>query len=329
MRPHDVLPALRPCAAMPASHTTVVVAIPTLCRPQMLWDVLAHLGTLERPDGVAVRFLVVDNSADADWDVLVAEAARAGGIAIAFRHEPQRGLAAVRNRALAEAEALGAGIVFFLDDDQTPERSVLVELYAALRRHDAQAVFGAVRARYCGRAPRWMHRGRFHDGPPHDDGETLDYADTSNVMFDLDFARRNGIRFEHDFNRTGGEDTLFFRTLHRQGGKIVYCPDGVLYENIVGSRARLAWLLRRWRWTGNTCGRIELRLGGGRRRALLAAGGLARVGCGALLAVLAIPAACLGRFDHMAEHLRVVARGVGFVEAAFGRKNFIFERADH
>lgn len=311
------------------SAPIIIVAIPTLDRPEFLWNLLLDLKRLDHPCGTVVRFLVVDNSPNGDWEALVTEAERNTGLSLNYRHEPERGLAHVRNRCLDEAERLAGDYMFFLDDDQTPVPDALVAHFRAMRLHNAQVVFGAVRARYLTAVPRWMRRSRVHDGPAHDEGELLDYADTSNVFFDLFFSRKFGTRFDLGFNFTGGEDTLFFRTINASGGRIVYCADALVYENISAPRATLRWLIKRWRWTGNNCARIDLAMNGSTRRAAHLFGGLARIAAGFTLAVLAVPAALAGHFEHFAEYVRITARGVGYVEAAFGHRNSIFKRSDH
>src|SRR4030088_2812769 len=58
-------------------------------------------------------------------------------------------------------------------------------------------------------------------------------------------VRRHGLRFDPELGRTGGEDTMFFHAMYRKGGVLRYASRAVIYERVVSSRVRRAWIVRR------------------------------------------------------------------------------------
>ena len=72
--------------------------------------------------------------------------------------EPRPGIAAVRNRALAECESAAAGVLLFIDDDETPEPGwlrAMIEMYTTTR---PTAVAGRVVTRLPDAVEPWVSR---------------------------------------------------------------------------------------------------------------------------------------------------------------------------
>ncbi|MHA3914933.1 glycosyltransferase family 2 protein [Halovulum sp. GXIMD14793] len=287
----------------------------TYHRPEGLAALLAGIAALDCPHGVRVTVVIVDNSAEATAQAQVAAAALP--FARHYVHCPQRGLSPARNAALDAAVDLGADALGFIDDDEVPETGWIAAHLAALMV--AEVSLGRVRAAYEAPPANWMRRGGFHDIDGFARHQPLGFGCTSNVMMRLEAVRACGARFDDRFALTGGEDTHFFHLLMRSGAWIVFAPEAVVTETIVASRARLGWLWRRWRRTGQTNAMIRLLDRGNRDRAVCLAGGLLRLGAGGGAALLALPATLAGRFDLVARPLRIAARGLGFIDGALGR----------
>ena len=100
--------------------------------------------------------------------------------------------------------------------------------------------------------PRWVKACDFHSNRITG---RVDNAYTSNVLLDKEFLDRHGIRFLPAYGQTGGEDTIFFRTVTEKGGAIAYCPASIAYEEVPPERATLGWVLRRKFRFGETHGR--------------------------------------------------------------------------
>ena len=104
------------------------------------------------------------------------------------------------------------------------------------------------------------------------------------------------------------------------GDGIVYAADAVVYETVPASRARLAWLLRRWYRTGNIEAALYLR---GRRRDAWrrpanVLRGLARVAAGSGLFLANLAVLGLGRKDRIVRPLYTVCRGCGILASTLG-----------
>ncbi|MEM0942709.1 MAG: glycosyltransferase [Pseudomonadota bacterium] len=297
----------------------LVIAALTYRRPEGLADLLAALARLSLGD-IDASAVIVDNSPEAGARAQVGAAADTSPYPLAYLHQPQRGISFARNMALETALAADAHLMAFIDDDEIPPPDWILKMRAAMRTTGAEAVLGAVIPRFEAPPPGWIERSdmlAFRGCEPH--GE-MPYGTTSNVLFSLGPVRQAGLRFHPDFAFTGGEDVIFFDGFRRQGARIIYAPEGQVEETISPARARLGWLWARWRRTGNTDARVSmLRRRGLGTRGLIFAGGLARMVGGSVLAIAALPAWALYGFEHVARRLYTLARGIGYVEAAFGR----------
>lgn len=299
-----------------------VVAAATFNRPAGLERLLDGLEALSfTGDAPELSILIVDNSPEANARQLVEERATTYRWRLVYAHQPERGIAQVRNLALDRASELGADRMAFIDDDEWPAPDWLDRMTRLADETGATVVLGAVQGEFEGEHRRWMRDGGFFDITRYEEGAELDFGNTSNVLFDLSFIRRHGIRFDLRFALTGGEDTLFFEEVQAKGGTIRFCRSGIVFETIVPSRSRAGWLVKRWCRTGNTDGRIILhkRPGVATRVFEVFGGGATRFAVGAGLLVLKSPLVLVGKAHVPAEHLRVASRGVGYMMSAFGR----------
>lgn len=299
-----------------AADQRLVVAALTYNRPHSLRRLLAAWSHIDAPEDAI--FLIVDNSPDANARILVATEAARRSIDIRYVHEPEPGISAARNCALASAIGFGGALLAFIDDDELPTRSWLVGLLETRRLTGAEGVIGRVDAQLPPEAPDWISRAGYFDIAGAADGHEISDGATCNALIDLDFVRRHGLRFDPEFGLSGAEDTLFFRAMRALGGRIVYSEAAVVHDIIPAKRAQLRWLKKRWRRTGNTDARIKMLEG--RSRAHIAASGAARFALGGAIALGGLAPALAGRFDTVAKGIRVLERGVGYVAAARGRR---------
>ncbi len=312
-----------PASAAP----TVLVAIATYQRPEGLTRVLDGVARLAVADAWRVEALIVDNAPDGSARAQVAERAETFPFPLHYAHETQRGISHARNRALDEAKALEKTYLAFLDDDEEPATGWLTAMVSVAERHGAAAVVGPVEARFEQEPADWMRNGRFHDIPGGENGAPIHQNTAGNSMLRLAAVDRLGLRFDPAFGLTGGEDTMFFTALRRGGEQTFFAKDALVREDISARRAGLRWLMTRWYRTGITPVAVIAAQGGGSgARAKAALGGAARMGLGAIGAILASPLAIMG---HAAPFhaLRTACRGAGMIAGAL---NIRFEeyRAD-
>lgn len=311
-----------PSGAHAGVGAPLVVAMLTFRRPDDVRAAvpafLAELGTVDLP----AELLVVDNDPDAGARSTV-EAV--GDPRVRYVHEPRPGIAAGRNRALAECAA--SQVLVFVDDDERPAPGWLGALLAERERSGAAAVVGAVVSQYAREPDAWLAAGRFFDRRRLPTGTVVDVAATNNLLLDLDRLRRTGVTFDERFGLSGGSDTLFSRRLAAAGETMVWCDEAVVVDHVPVDRLTRAWVLRRAYRSGNSGARAEVLLSRGAARQLVraryvarglvrVAGGGARVALGALTRSLA----------HDARGRRSVQRGRGMVAGALGHVVYEYDR---
>ena len=174
--------------------------------------------------------------------------------------EPRPGIAAVRNRALAECASVGAGALVFLDDDETPEPGWLRAMIAMYTSTRPTAVAGRVVTRMPDVVEPWVSQGDAFERPTRTHGQLMTEAATNNLLLDLDGVRRLGLSFDERFGLTGGSDSMFTLQLTRRGGTIRWAEDAVVIEQEDPRRLTRSWLLMRVFRFGNTSARVRIAL---------------------------------------------------------------------
>tara|TARA_A100001391_G_scaffold114330_1_gene77177 strand:- start:1107 stop:2015 length:909 start_codon:yes stop_codon:yes gene_type:complete len=223
----------------------ITICICTYRRPS-LFETLASIERLAVKQVEVAAVLVVDNDVHDGLRSQVAELASAYRFPLRYRHAPAQNISIARNAALDGVETRWAA---FIDDDEVASEDWLDNLYAGAE--GAQAVIGQSVAQYGSALPGWAERCDFHSNRITG---RVDNAYTSNALLDVEFLRHSAIRFREELGRTGGEDTILFRQLSESGGRIVYRPESVVYEEVPRSRASMTWVLRRMFRAGQTHG---------------------------------------------------------------------------
>jgi hypothetical protein len=232
-------------------------------RPRMLGTLLASLADLRAPEGAELCFLIVDNDGERSAAATVASfAAERSPAEVHYVVEPQRGIPFARNRALAEAQAIGADYLAFLDDDEMADPDWLVGLLGAARSRGLELVGGPVHCACWGEAApvgrwqrlifdgiAWRYRrkeksasARYRKGTESDI-----VIVTNNWLLDLAWQKRTGLRFDESLRETGGSDVLFYRTAKKRGVKSGWCETAIVRERVPPSRARFAYQFDRAR----------------------------------------------------------------------------------
>lgn len=296
----------------------LVVAIPTYRRPDALVAALTATTrqveevTAARTGGIDASILVVDNDAGASAREV---AARYG---VRYVVEAQPGIAAVRNRSLAETE--DADLLVFIDDDEVPEPGWLGALLDTYDMFRPAAVAGRVITRFPDPIEPWVRASGAFIRPVRRDGQTMTEAATNNLLLDLPQIRSLGLAFDERFGLTGGSDSMFTRQLTRRGGTIRWAQDAVVIEQEDPGRFTRPWVLMRTFRFGNASARVavaaaESPIARAAARAAAIARGLARVIGGALGWVVG---ALSASFPRRARSLRTMYRGGGLIAGALG-----------
>jgi succinoglycan biosynthesis protein ExoM len=220
----------------------VSVCIATYRRAERLRAVLEDLALQSRlPDQV----VVVDNDVTGSARTLV-EQLRAAGLPwpIAYDIQPERNIAATRNLSvrLADGDWLA-----FIDDDERAPACWLQQLLEAAAAHGADGILGPVEPRLPDDAPPWIRRGRFYDFPRLHSGEQvpLNRMRFGNVLLRGDPLRAEPGPFDTSYGLSTGEDGDLLVRLARNGRRILWCDEAIVWEPIETRRLSLRWLLMR------------------------------------------------------------------------------------
>ena len=248
----------------------LAVAICTHRRPAGLARLLDALVALEPPRdargapvalGDALDVVVVDND----------PAGEGRAHALGRRDYPFRlhahlerdpGLSAARNRAVAEALALGPDLVAFLDDDEWPEPQWLAELVRVALERDADAVGGPTRPEFPeGTAASARANPYYGADLGLADGAACRLEAGGNFLMTRAALEAAGPGwFDPAWALTGGEDLAFFTALARRGATMRWAARAIVHEPVVPERLDPAWMRERVVNIANTRVRIMQRL---------------------------------------------------------------------
>lgn len=306
-------------AASSSERSSVVIAVLTYQRPGDLAEVVPLL---------VEQALSVEGSLAYEVDVLVIDNDPAGGgrrlvesmsvEKVRAVVEPRPGIAAARNRALDEAHQ--ADFLVFIDDDERPNDGWLSSLLRMHAATGAAAVAGRVVSQFSGSLEDWIEAGRFFERVSQTNGADIDRAATNNLLLDLGQVRYLGLRFDVRFGLSGGEDTLFTRSLSLAGCRMVWSNEAVVYDLVPADRTTRRWVLQRAVSSGNSASRVEIELSRSCMARLTArvhavVHGLVRMVGGSGRFLLGLAARSL---RHQSRGLRTAARGFGMVAGVFG-----------
>ena len=304
---------------MRTTPRTVLVAIPTYQRPGQLAVglplVLAQARQVSEQNEFRASVVVIDNDPHASARDVVAALA---GEDLDYVVEPQPGISAARNRALDEAK--DADLLVFLDDDEQPREGWLRCLLQTWEATVAAAVMGRVVSQLEGDLDPWVQAGQFFQRARMPTGTAIPVAAAGNLLLDLRQIREVGVRFDERLGLTGGEDTLFSRTLASRGGRMVWCDESVADDYVPAARLTRRWVLTRSWSHGNAASLVELYLAADWRRRQLVRirecrRGLVRIVGGAARYLVGLVTRSR---RHQARGLRTVYRGGGMISAAVG-----------
>ncbi len=242
-------------AADAGERLSIVVAVLTFRRPDLLADFLAAYARIALPDGCDVTLLVVDNdAAGSGRPTFEAWCDRIPGARYVV--EPRTGIPVARNRALDEAIAADADALCFIDDDEVPETDWLVRLVEAWRCSGAQLVGGPVGVAAPPKDATLWQRLMNSSLAARADRKfrlTAQSADrggrytivTNNWLCDLRWLQSKGLRFDENLLMTGGSDTAFCRAAVAAGCKKAWASDAVVHETIPADRLTARYQLHR------------------------------------------------------------------------------------
>ena len=234
-----------PHAHIPIPEIDVVVCIITLKRLHGLERLLNSLRklTFEAVDAPRWCVVVVDNDELESAKAVVDAASATFPVPILYGVEPQKGIAAARNRAISLAPA--CQFIAFIDDDETADPTWLDQLLRVQKIYQADIVTGPVLADFEAQPPKWILRGNLFNRRRLPTGTKVHFAATHNTLIKYEWTQTIEGPFDMRFNLTGGSDSLFSRQVIQQGGRVVWADEALVTEFNPASRMTPAWLLQR------------------------------------------------------------------------------------
>jgi len=187
--------------------------------------------------------VIVDNDRSESARDTVESYARQSKISISYYVEPEQNIALARNMALINAKG---DFVAFIDDDEVPIKSWLLNLYKALHYFASDGVLGPVLPWFAKEPPKWIVKARLFDRPIHPSGYVLGWKNTrtGNALVTKKLFKGDRKWFNRDFG-SGGEDRDFFRRKIDEGNRFVWCNEAPVFEVVPPERWKRKVLLKR------------------------------------------------------------------------------------
>jgi succinoglycan biosynthesis protein ExoM len=227
--------------------TEVRICIVTHRRPQQLERLLMSL--VEQDEAPPFEVAIVDNDAERSAEP-IAEKFRER-LSLTYLVEPIRGLARVRNRAVAASKLK---YLVFIDDDHDANPRWLASLYKIAIQTNADAVIGSTTTLFDKEVPDFIRACGFFDESPYVDGEIVPWYDTDggNCIIRRGALPHASAPFSTNFDLTGGEDVDLFYRMINNGAHVVAAAQARSVTYRSASRASLFWVVRRALRNGGT-----------------------------------------------------------------------------
>ncbi|MHA2939506.1 glycosyltransferase family 2 protein [Vibrio sp. RC27] len=145
--------------------------------------------------------------------------------------EPQKGLVNARNRAIKECKH---EYLVFIDDDEIVNEDWIKNALVFLDEQPCEVMFGGAKTIYDDKTPEWIVKLDPFTYGSHQHGKLIDASGSGNVFIKHELFSKYNILFDHNFSKTGGEDSMLFRTLFTHGVKMAW-NDRIWVDEIVES----------------------------------------------------------------------------------------------
>src|SRR5262249_35473567 len=198
--------------------------------------------------------IVVDNDAECSAKPIADEFREQ--LSLTYLVEPIRGLARVRNRAVA---ASNCKYLAFIDDDHCASPGWLASLYQTAIQTHAAAVVGRITVVFDKEVPDFIRACMYFSKRPYADGEIVPWyhATVTNSIIRHDALPHPSAPFSKSFDLTGGEDVDLFYRMTNNGAKVVASVQAETVSYRPVSRSNLFWVMRRAFRDGGTS--VEIR----------------------------------------------------------------------
>ncbi len=213
----------------------ISVCICTYKRPQMLSNLLRKLQDQVTEGLFIYSAVIVDNDSNQSARQIVTAWQDKSLIAIDYHCVAEQNIALARNKAVENAKG---NFIAFIDDDEFPVNTWLVNLFKTLLFYNADGTLGPVKPHYMDNTPTWLIKSRLCERSELKTGTSLHWGQTrtGNTLLSKKLYEDKSFWFDPAYGRTGGEDTIFFKKLHENGKVFIWCNEAPVYETIPPER---------------------------------------------------------------------------------------------
>jgi succinoglycan biosynthesis protein ExoM len=227
---------------------TICVCIATYRRPEGLKRLLLSILAQETNEEFVHTISVADNDFHRSAEAVIREL-NASGHQIIYDVEPEQNISLARNKAILQCTS---DYIATTDDDLYVDSRWLIHLYRTITNHEADVVHGPVVPRFHSKTPNYIKECGAFERPNPPTGSSGNYIyTTANALFRRRVIQENSPPFDVQFGKSGGEDTVFFENLKKQGYKQVWCQEALVYNPVPVERTSWRWILLREFRIGN------------------------------------------------------------------------------
>jgi succinoglycan biosynthesis protein ExoM len=240
------------------STVHISICVCTYKRRQMLERLLHHLTRLETQELFTYSVVLVDNDTRESAREVAARVAEQTGLRIAYDVEPERNISLARNRSVRNADG---SLIAFIDDDEFPPESWLLNHFRILTSAQADGVLGPVKPHFDGEAPVWLVKSGLLERSGLTTGEIIRdcmYTRTGNVLIRKSMFTDTDSWFDPKFGLIGGGDKIFFKEMIARGKIFVWCSEGFVSEIVPPERQSRTYYLKRG-WSRGVGAALETR----------------------------------------------------------------------
>jgi glycosyltransferase involved in cell wall biosynthesis len=221
----------------------VSVCIPTYKRPEYLERLLTILNEQKTNGYFSFSIVVIDNDVSRSAKDIIDIFKRTNSN-IYYDCEPIQNISLTRNKAVKSSTGQ---YIAFIDDDEFPENSWLLNHFLFLKKENVDGVLGPVLPHFPYDTPVWLIKSSLCNRPTLVNGTVLKshQTRTGNVFLKSSVFKRDSLLFDPSFGLSGGEDTDFFTRAIDSGYKFIWCADAPVYETVPPVRWKKSFYIKR------------------------------------------------------------------------------------
>ncbi len=225
----------------------LVICIPTYKRPLMLEKLLRslHHSRVDEEYVREIHIIIVDNDIDRSAEKVVNKLNKNENArySLNYFNYPVKGLSYVRNKLLKLALELSPDYIVSCDDDQFVSIHWLNELISVIVRNNGDIALGPVIPIFESTTPNyiahWYQRRNFQNN------QQVEYFHSGGYIVSAKFLLMHNMNFDERFNTRGSEDTYFGLVAFKNGAKVFWAKEAIIYETVPKNRIGLFWIIKR------------------------------------------------------------------------------------